>query len=217
MLLGACSEKNEEGQSKIDAEPLTVEQKISYALGYSLASQIESAGMDVDAEAVSIAVSDVRNKNELALTAKQMQVAGSMFQNLSREKQLADTRQTNIEEGHRFLAENAKSDNVETSPKGVQYKVIVPGDGKSLESDAYYTVRYKGQLLDGTVFESSDGESVSFYLDQVIPGWSDVLPLMTKGATWKIWVPHHLAYPNGTKSIPAGSTLVFDIELVDTE
>ena len=82
------------------------------------------------------------------------------------------------------------------------------------------TVHYTGTLLDGTKFDSSldRGEPTTFPLNQVIPGWTEAIQLMTKGSKAKLIIPSALGYgPNdvGNGAIPAYSTLVFDVELVN--
>ncbi len=222
VLLSACA-KNESGNadteiSEFESKGLeTTEQKVSYVLGYSLATEIQKAGMDVDLEVVNVAIEDVRGKNELALSRKQMGVTGSLFQNLKREKETAKVRQENIEHGRIFLAKNLENEGVKATSSGLQYLVLIPGEGQSPSDTNQVSVHYKGLLLDGTEFDSSleSTEPVSFFPDQVIPGWSEALKLMRKGSKWKVWVPYNLAYPNGTQTIPSGSTLEFEIELVD--
>ena len=99
----------------------------------------------------------------------------------------------------------------------MQYEIISSGEGKQPTIDDSVAVHYHGTLLDGQVFDSSreKGEPVSFPLRGVIPGWTEVLQLMQEGDIWKVSIPYKLAYPNGTRNIPPGSTLMFEIELVE--
>lgn len=80
------------------------------------------------------------------------------------------------------------------------------------------TVHYTGTLLDGTKFDSSldRGEPTTFPLNQVIPGWTEAIQLMTKGSKAKVIIPSALAYgARGGGPIPPFSSLVFEIELID--
>ena len=217
-LLASCSGDKEKASKDVDYLSLdTTEKKVSYFLGYSVATEISKSGIDPNKAALAKAIADVSEKKDLALSVEEMRSASTIFQSFVREKQLADERQKNIEFGKQFLSENLSRNGIEATKSGIQYKILEPGSDGTPSSDSLVSVYYKGALLDGTVFENSfeQSEPVSFYLDEVIPGWAETIPLMQKNARWKLWVPHHLAFPNGTQSIPAGSTLEFEIELVD--
>jgi hypothetical protein len=79
-------------------------------------------------------------------------------------------------------------------------------------------VHYRGTLLDGTEFDSSytRGSSVSFVLNQVIPGWTEALQLMPTGSKWQLFIPPELAYGAGGAggTIGPNATLIFDVELI---
>ncbi len=121
--------------------------------------------------------------------------------------------------GQDFLAENAKKEGVITLPSGLQYKVLVPGNGPIAKATDKVKVKYEGRLIDGTVFDSTDkhgGQPVEFQPNQVIKGWTEALTMMPKGAKWQLYIPQELGYgARQAGSIPAFSTLVFDVEVVD--
>lgn len=103
-------------------------------------------------------------------------------------------------------------------PSGLRYEIIKPGTGPAPKPTETVKVHYTGTLIDGTVFDSSvqRGEPAEFPLDQVIPGWTEGIQKMTKGGKIKLYVPPQLAYgDDGRPSIPPGSTLIFDVELLD--
>jgi FKBP-type peptidyl-prolyl cis-trans isomerase FkpA/FKBP-type peptidyl-prolyl cis-trans isomerase FklB len=78
-------------------------------------------------------------------------------------------------------------------------------------------VFYEGTLIDGTIFDSSydTGDTISFPLGNVIPGWTEGLQLMPVGSTYKFYIPSNLAYgARATGPIPANSTLIFKVELL---
>ncbi len=121
-----------------------------------------------------------------------------------------------------FLARNASAAGVRTSASGLQYQVIAEGDTKyaSPTTDDKVTVHYRGRLLDGTEFDSSDrhAQAATFTLNGVIKGWSEALEQMKPGAKWRLFVPPELAYDvNSPPTIPPGSLLIFDLELVRIE
>ncbi len=79
-------------------------------------------------------------------------------------------------------------------------------------------MNYKGALIDGSVFDSSErqGKPVEFKLDSVIPGWTEGLQKIAKGGKIRLFVPPSLGYgDDGRPGIPPGSVLVFEVELVD--
>jgi len=124
----------------------------------------------------------------------------------------------NIEIGSAFLAENSQKENITTTESGLQFEILSPGDGTEHPSaSSKVTVHYHGTLLDGTVFDSSvdRGESISFGLNQVIAGWTEGVQLMVAGEKRRFYIPAELAYGNrAAGQIQAGSTLIFDIELI---
>ena len=117
-----------------------------------------------------------------------------------------------------FLEENLKRDGVEVTASGLQYEVIEAGSGASPSATDRVTVHYEGTLTDGTVFDSSyqRGQPIDFGLNQVIPGWTEGVQLMQEGATYKFYIPSHLAYgPRGAGGvIGPNEDLIFKVELI---
>lgn len=134
------------------------------------------------------------------------------LQSNSREKLDAE-----IEKGKTFLEENKKRPEVTETPSGLQYEVLVQGDGPKPGPTTKVTTHYHGTTIDGKVFDSSvqRGSPLSFGLNQVIKGWTEGLQLMPVGSKYKFFIPYDLAY--GTSgaggSIPGGATLIFEVEL----
>lgn len=127
----------------------------------------------------------------------------------------------NHEKGSAFLAENSKKEGVKTTASGLQYEVLKSGSGES-HPTASSTVRvhYHGTLIDGTVFDSSveRGETISFPLNRVIPGWTEGVQLMKVGDKFRFYIPSNLGYGNRSAGkISAGSTLIFDVELFEIQ
>jgi peptidylprolyl isomerase len=123
-----------------------------------------------------------------------------------------------IEEGRIFLEKNKNEEGVKTTSSGLQYKVLEQGNGSEHPSaKSNVTVHYHGTLLDGTVFDSSvdRGQSISFGLNQVIPGWTEGVQLMVVGEKTRFYIPSNLAYGNrAAGAIKPGSALIFDVELI---
>ena len=125
----------------------------------------------------------------------------------------------NQKQGADILAKNKTKDGVVTTPTGLQYEVIKPGEGAVPGPGDEVTVHYTGTLLDGTVFDSSveRGEPASFGVEQVIPGWTEALQMMKKGAEWKVVIPSELAYGErgAGANIGPNAVLIFTIQLLD--
>jgi len=124
-------------------------------------------------------------------------------------------------EGEKFLAENAKKEGVKTLPSGLQYKVILPGSGKTPKATDSVTTHYRGTLVDGTEFDSSykRGEPATFPVSGVIAGWTEALQLMKEGAKWQLVLPPSLAYgERGVgRDIGPNATLIFEVELIKVQ
>ena len=123
------------------------------------------------------------------------------------------------EAGRAFLAENAKKDSVITLPSGLQYKVLVKGEGEVPQADEKVLVNYEGRLIDGTVFDASarhGDEPAQFTPAQVIRGWTEALTMMPVGSKWQLYIPYELAYGErgAGANIKPYSALIFDVELV---
>ncbi|PNS07898.1 FKBP-type peptidyl-prolyl cis-trans isomerase N-terminal domain-containing protein [Solilutibacter silvestris] len=121
----------------------------------------------------------------------------------------------NKREGDAFLARNRTASGVMTTRTGLQYQIIKDGGGVMRPStDSTVRVSYEGRTLDGRVFDAN--KDVMFPLKAVIPGWTEGLQLMAVGSRYRFWIPSQLAYgaKGSPPSIPANSTLVFDVELL---
>lgn len=122
--------------------------------------------------------------------------------------------------GEKYLADNKAKEGVTTTASGLQYQVLVAKDGPKPSAIDTVKVHYTGTLIDGTKFDSSidRGEPVSFPLNQVIPGWTEGVQLMSVGSKYKFVIPYNLGYgERGSGPIPAFSTLIFEVELLDVK
>ena len=123
----------------------------------------------------------------------------------------------NKDKGDKFLAANRKKAGVQETESGLQYKIIEPGnDNKPADVDTVW-VKYKGTLIDGTVFDETaeDAEPISFPLKSVVAGWTEGMQLIGEGGHVELYVPANLAYgEQGRPGIDPNSTLIFDVQLV---
>ncbi|MBA2653454.1 MAG: FKBP-type peptidyl-prolyl cis-trans isomerase [Gammaproteobacteria bacterium] len=121
--------------------------------------------------------------------------------------------------GQAFLAKNMTVPGVVTLADGLQYKVLKQGQGPMPTAKDTVTVHYAGRLINGTEFDSSykRGEPAKFGVSDVIPGWTEALQRMNKGAIWELYIPASLAY--GDRGVPPtigpNETLIFKVELID--
>jgi FKBP-type peptidyl-prolyl cis-trans isomerase FkpA len=109
------------------------------------------------------------------------------------------------------------SGGVITTESGLQYEVIEEGDGPKPTLQDQVTVHYRGELTDGTVFDSSydRGQPTTFLLNRVVAGWKEGLQLMSVGSKYKFTIPPELGYGQRANGpIPANSTLIFQVELL---
>jgi len=123
-----------------------------------------------------------------------------------------------LAEGQAFLKKNGEKEGIETTASGLQYQVLKAGEGPKPILSSKVTTHYHGTLVDGTVFDSSveRGQPATFGVNQVIKGWQEGIPLMSAGAKYRFYIPQELAYGmrSPSPSIPPGSTLIFDVELL---
>jgi FKBP-type peptidyl-prolyl cis-trans isomerase FkpA len=114
-----------------------------------------------------------------------------------------------------FLAANAHVAGVTQTASGLQYKVLTPGNGPKPTDDDVALVNYVGSLTDGTVFDQSP-QPMPLPVAEMVPGFTEALKLMPKGAKYRFWIPPALGYGDQASGpIPAHSVLVFNVELLD--
>jgi FKBP-type peptidyl-prolyl cis-trans isomerase FklB len=188
---------------------------ISYAIGVSLANFYKQQNISNINTAILVkAVKDVEN-NKPILSEQQCQTTLMTYV----QKQQSEKATGNKKVGQEFLAANSKKPGVVTLPSGLQYQVIKAGTGPKPKLTDMVRVHYHGTLIDGRVFDSSvdRGQPIELNVNGVIPGWTEALQLMPVGSKWKLFIPSELAYGDrqAGQLIAPGSTLVFDVELLD--
>lgn len=223
MTMTGCNESSKTEAQKPAAPALTTqEQKVGYAIGAQIGSQLAMTKDDIDSKALIAGLSDAMDGTELKLTDQQMQEAKMAFQQKVQEKaqkEITKLAETNKAEGEKFLAENKTKEGVVTLPSGLQYKVVQAGTGATPTANDTVVTHYTGTLLNGQVFDSSvqRGEPATFPVSGVIPGWTEALQKMKVGAKWQLFIPADLAYGErgAGQMIAPNSTLLFDIELLE--
>ena len=192
--------------------------KISYAIGMSMASNLMNSGLkNIEVEAFVKAFTEVINNKSTSMSPDEANQTLQEFFS----KQQEDMLNKNLEKGSEFLEENSKKENIVSLPSGLQYEVITEGDGAKPKATDSVKCHYHGTLLDGTVFDSSvqRGQPAVFGVNQVIKGWVEALQLMSVGSKWRLFIPSNLAYGSqgAGSSIEPNSTLIFEVELLGIE
>ena len=198
--------------------------KLSYALGLGIGQQLVQMGAaaDMNIDDFAQSIKDVITGSELKVSHREaQQIVQDYFakQEAKMNAERAEKGKAAREEGEKYLAENAKKENVVTLPSGLQYQVLREGNGKKPTAKDSVKCHYEGFLIDGTVFDSSvqRGEPAVFGLQQVIAGWTEGLQLMQEGAKYRFFIPYKLAYGEGGAGqlIPPYAALIFDVELIE--
>jgi FKBP-type peptidyl-prolyl cis-trans isomerase len=223
LVILACSADNG-SDSLPDLE--TEDAKFSYAIGLEIGSSLEqiadktSVDVDILARGIKDQLSGAEPllDQEEAATVKQT-VMNRMQAEVQEERQGAALENASEEEA--FLDTNAKREGVITTESGLQYEILEEGQGEKPESTDRVTVHYRGTLLDGTVFDSSydRGSPATFGVNQVIPGWTEALQLMSIGSKYKLYIPSKLAYGSrgAGQTIGPNACLIFEVELIEIQ
>ena len=189
--------------------------KAGYSLGYMMGTNVAQSAKDLKQEDIIKGLQDGQAGKQAVLTREQMEQAVMAYQ----ERQMKEMLDGNLAKGQQFLAENGKKAGVKTTASGLQYEVLVEGNGNVPSTTDKVRVHYTGTLPDGTVFDSSvaRGQPAEFPVNGVIKGWIEALSMMPVGSKWRLAIPHELAYGErgAGAAIPPFSPLVFEVELLE--
>ncbi len=216
LLLSACS-----GQGAGNAALETDDQKASYGIGLDMGRSLGPARGHLDIAAFQRGIEDAMSGADPALPDSVIQTAlhefsQSVMRTQREERQALGLK--NQTEGEAYLKENGAREGVITTESGLQYEILHQGDGPKPTADQEVRVHYKGTLIDGTEFDSSQGrEPVVFPVGDVIPGFSEALQLMSVGSTYRVVIPGDLGYgtSGAGEDIGPNATLIFEIELLE--
>lgn len=229
-LVGAVALFSCGNEGGADAGSITLTNNIdsvSYAIGINSANGLTAQFSEGNMDAYMQGFKDALDSNELLIATEDCQ---GIIQTFSQKKQMEQMEKEKAEqeaqyggvkeEGLAFLEANKANEGVQVTTSGLQYAVLKEGAGKQANSASNVTVHYHGTTPDGTVFDSSvdRGETVTFNLGQVIPGWTEGVALMKEGAKYKFFIPQELAYganapQGGAGPIKPFMPLVFEVEL----
>lgn len=192
--------------------------KLSYALGVQIGQDLKARGVDVNPDVFARALRDMMAGHQPVLNPDEMKrVFDALNAEMTKKRQaIADK---SLKEGAEFLKQNKGKPGVVELPSGVQYKVIKKAEGKKPTAESSVVAHYRGTLLNGTEFDSSikRGTPATFALRGVIQGWQEVLPLMSVGSKWEVFIPAAKAYGDrgAPPTIGPNETLKFEIELLE--
>lgn len=197
----------------------------SYAIGKDLADMWKQQNLGLNLRMVAQSLLDEAegrntwNQRMRMPILQRFQQEFEMRQRAEQEKLMASL-QDNIKAGEEYLAKNAKEKGVKVTKSGLQYKCIKAGNGKKATANSTCTMHYTGKLINGTVFDSSveRGTPITGNPSQFIKGWTEGLQLMDEGSKYMLYIPYQLAYgEQATGSIPPGSALIFEVELLEVK
>ncbi|AWS49626.1 MULTISPECIES: FKBP-type peptidyl-prolyl cis-trans isomerase [Providencia] len=203
------------------------EERNAYALGASLGRYMQNSleeqktiGINLDKAQLLAGVQDAFN-GKSKMTDAEVEETLRQFEGQVKEaadKKMKEESANNEKKGAEYREKYAKEKGVVKTKSGLLYKIEKDGTGAKPKADETVVVHYKGSLIDGTEFDSSysRNEPLTIPLNSVIKGWTEGLVNLKKGGKMQLVIPAELAYgENGVPGIPANSTLVFDVELLD--
>jgi FKBP-type peptidyl-prolyl cis-trans isomerase len=210
IFLTSCSQSSFNVDLKTDLDTM------SYAIGINMAANLKRGEIEeINIEAFAKGLKDAYDEKEGAMSNEEaIEFLNTYFATIQEKKAEAA-----LEEGNKFLAENASQEGVVVDSTGLQYKVIEEGTGAMPTPEDVVKVHYRGTLIDGTEFDSSYGKDpAQFQLNKVIKGWTIGLQKMKVGSKFMFYIPAELGYganPRPGGPIKPNSVLIFEVELLD--
>jgi FKBP-type peptidyl-prolyl cis-trans isomerase len=152
----------------------------------------------------------------------QMSAAVEAFVNGRREQVRAAARQKRLSEKNALFAALKQNTNVVELPSGLRYEIVKPGQGPCPKPGQMVIVDFTARLADGTVFDRTDNEPLHLEVGSVTRGFNEGLQKINRGGRIRLYIPPELGFGDvaasgGVAGIPAGSTLIYDVELRDLE
>ena len=224
VLLSACT--NHVTGQKEGIALQTNRDSVSYGMGtdvgHNLKESMRNAKLDsLNIDAFFAGIHDGFDSTE-RITSERVHTMVQAYMIEAQKKAMARQQavvEAEIKKGEAWLTENGKRSGVVTTASGLQYEILQAGTGPKPTPQDTLRAHYRGTFIDGTEFESSykEGQPATFPFNRVIPGWQEALLMMPVGSRWKLYVPSGLAYGSQSpgEGIPAGSTLIFELDLVE--
>lgn len=213
-------------------------ERVSYAIGLNIAESLKGAGFEIDSDVLTEAITTSFAGDELRMSEEQVMATLQQLEQQMQARQMEEMQQMmaeqqaaaaeqaedNVAAAATFFDENGQKEGVQETDSGLQYQIIEAGDGPTPGPNDTVIAHYRGQFIDGTVFDSSfdRGEPVPFRLgtDPLIDGFVEGLQLLPVGSKGKLFIPGELAYgmnPRQGGPITPMATLIFDIEVLEAQ
>lgn len=218
LLITSCGSKKIKIKTEKKFAPTSELDTVSYCLGISIGENIKKQGVkEINTEAFLTAIEQIFATDTILLNEEE---ADSILQKYFKKLHVQRIKD-NLKKSNEFLAANKEKEGIVELKSGLQYQIIKKGNGRKPDIEDRVTTHYKGQLLDGTIFDSSydQGNPATFQVSRVMKGWAEALQLMKEGAKWRLFIPPKLAYGEkgaGSK-VPPNHVLIFDVELIKIE
>src|ERR1700730_4011 len=202
----------------------TQKDKVSYALGMNLGTNLHKQSVEVDPAVVLRGLRDALASGKTLLTEEEaratlVQLNAEVRKKVEEKMKLVG--EANKKEGDEFLAANKTKEGIITLPSGLQYRILTEGTGPKPSATDSVSCNYRGTLINGAEFDSSykRGQPATFQVNGVIKGWTEALQLMPVGSKWQLFIPSELAYGQRGPSpeIGSNSTLIFEVELLSIQ
>ena len=205
--------KGQELKNKLDSA--------AYVIGSQMGEQYFLNQIELNVDAFYAGLKDGYAATRIKVQEPEKTEVLQAFQEYIQQKQMEKSDREsrfNKEVAKSIMEQNRQNKEIKQTESGLQYQVIREGTGVKPAATDKVEVHYEGTLYNGTKFDSSKerGQTASFPLNQVIPGWTEGLQLMKEGSIYKFWIPSELGYGDRAmgNSIPAGSLLIFEVELI---
>lgn len=218
-MLGLLS-CNSSGVKVDQTELITRMDTISYIIGLDYGTGIKDEGIDINKQAIFKGLTDGLEGSSLLPDSVKSAIIDEFNEELKKrlEEEGRKLLEENKLEGVKFLEENIDAEGVNVLPSGLQYKILKEGEGPKPQEADSVIVHYRAMFIDRDVFDMSyDRGPAGLRVNTLIEGLSAGLQLMQEGAIYELYIPSDLAYGDITFAnvIPAGSTLIYSIELID--
>ena len=213
LFLVGCDQMGSKAETQPELN--TDADRFSYGLGMLVGEQVLRQYDEIDYDLLLAGMRAQHQKTETLLTIEE--AGAALDQHI--QQMFAEQSKANRERGEEYLAKNATAEGVQVTESGLQYNVITEGSGDKPAATDQVTVHYRGTLIDGTEFDSSysRGQPATFGLNQVIPGWTEGVQLMSVGSKYRFVIPYNLGYGERGAGGQIGpfETLIFEVELLE--
>lgn len=217
---GSLSVKGNDMSAVIKGEADSVSYVLGYEYGFNLIDNMDKMpGQALTSDLIALGFKQGISGDSISLDVEggSRQFIMNYFQAIEQAEQDSIVA-INASKMDSFLVANKAKEGVIVTETGLQYEILKKGSGAMPEATDKVKVHYHGTLIDGTVFDSSVERDTpaEFGVNQVIPGWTEALQLMPVGSKYRLTIPSDLGYGSrAAGSIPPGSVLVFDVELLE--